>query len=123
MKKILLCIVLFLSVFSFSSCVKIEWDDIINPEADFIYFYGKTCPHCVALNKELIKKDIYSYNILEKKEIYKNSTNQEEFNTLTAKLGLAREDVWVPFLYDKATRKHYVGQGDIMPILEAAIAE
>ena len=58
-----------------------------------MYFYGKTCPLCVALNKELIKKDIYSYNILEKKEIYKNPNNQEEFNTLTAKLGLAREDV------------------------------
>ncbi len=123
MKKIFGCIMAIVMMLTFTSCVKIEWDDIINPEANFIYYYWKTCPHCIALHKTLVKKDIYSKNILEKKEVWKNPKNQEEFKELTDKLWLAPEDVWVPFLYIKSSKKHHIGEWNIVPILEAAIAE
>jgi len=124
MKKILLSIVLLFGIFALSSCgEKISGDEIKNPDADFIFYHWKTCPHCVELDKVLVEKDIYSKNILAKKEVWYNHANQAEFTALTTKLGLAPEDVWVPFLYVKSTQKHYIGQGNIVPILEAAVAK
>lgn len=122
MKKILIGMMLLLWVFALSSCEELVWDEIVNPEANFVFYHWKTCPHCIALNKTLIEKDIYSKNILAKKEVWYNKANQAEFNTLTTSLGLAPEDVWVPFLYDKTTKQHYVGETKIVPVLEAAIA-
>lgn len=57
--------------------------------------------------------------MIRKKEVWNNPENQKEFAALTDSLGLWPEDVWVPFLYVKSTKKHYVGAGNIVPILEA----
>lgn len=68
MKKILMIIALFFALFWLSSCIEPLGDDIINPDADFVYYYGKTCPHCINLHTELIKKDLYNRTWLEKKK-------------------------------------------------------
>ena len=109
-------------ILGLSSCGEVKSDDILNPDADFIYYYGKTCSYCVDLDKTLKEKDIYSKNILEKKEVWTNRRNQAEFTALTTSLGLNPTQVGVPFMYVKSTKEHFIWEWNIIPVLEAAIA-
>ncbi len=97
--------------------------DIVNSEANFIYYYGKTCSHCIQLHAELVWRDIYSKEILETREVWDNQKNLEEFQELTESLGILPEMRAVPFLYDKSSKEHFIWISNIVPILEAAITE
>jgi len=85
MKKIL-SLLLLLASFFLISCSESVSDDIINPNSDFLYFWGKTCPHCQDLNKELEKLDMYSLVSIEKRETYFNNDNRLLFLAATQEL-------------------------------------
>ena len=107
MKKIFL--ILIVAVLALSSCAGDNSNDIINPEAQFLYFYGATCPHCQKLNAEVKKEDLFSKVTIEKREIYYNNENREIFLALTKKLGIPSSEAGVPFVYNKTTKKYSIG--------------
>jgi glutaredoxin len=72
--------------------------DIINPEAEYRYFFGGTCPHCQELNRIAESKDLYSQISIEKREVYQNQENQAMFLALIEELDV--EGSGVPFVYD-----------------------
>lgn len=53
--------------------------DIINPDAEYLYFYGATCPHCQELNKKIQDAGIIDQLSVEKREVYYNSANNALF--------------------------------------------
>lgn len=105
MKKILTILVSFFVLASCSSTPV----DIINPDANFLYFYGATCPHCQELNAYLENNDMYPELSLEKREVYYNADNNALFLALSKELGIAQSELGVPFVYNKTTGKYTVG--------------
>lgn len=99
MKKILS--VLILSLFVLASCWERAPVDIINPDAEYLYFYGATCPHCQELNRIAEERDLYSQIPIEKREVYNNAENRDLFLALIEEIK-PRSD-GVPFVYDRVT--------------------
>lgn len=99
MKKILS--ILIVSLFILVSC----WDkasvDIINPDAEYLYFFGATCPHCQELNRIAEERDLYSKIPVEKREVYQNAENRDIFLALIEEI--QPDSDGVPFVYDKVT--------------------
>lgn len=118
MKKILLS--LLASSFFLISCGGSS-TDIINPEAEFRYFYGATCPHCQDLNALVEKEDLFSQIAVEKKEVYYNTANRDDFLALTKELGLSEKDTGVPFVYDTISGKHAVGVGPALELFKSRL--
>lgn len=87
--------------------------DIINPDAEYLYFFGASCPHCQELNRIAESKDLYSQISIEKREVYSNTENQAIFLALIEELDV--EGSGVPFVYDKVTGEVAVG---VKPALE-----
>lgn len=109
MKKILLLITTALFLVSCGAAQQTS-TDIINPDAEFLYFYGATCPHCQDLNAMLAEWDLISQISVEKREVYYNEVNQESFLAVGEKLGLPeRERGTVPFVLNKVTGEHVTG--------------
>ena len=106
MKKILW--VLLVSIFILVSCGGEKQPiDIINPDAEFRYFFGATCPHCQELNRIANENDLYSQISIEKREVYHNTENQAMFLELIEELDV--EWSGVPFVYDTVSGEVAVG--------------
>jgi len=99
MKKILS--LLLFSVFILTSCGQKVPQDIINPDAEYRYFFWATCPHCQELNRIAESRDLYSQISIEKREIYSNAENQALFQELLEEIKPRSQ--WVPFVYDTVT--------------------
>lgn len=104
MKKILGVLLLWL--FILTSCGTKQSADIINPDADLLYFYGATCPHCQELNRRVEAEDLFSKISVEKREVYYNEANRQMFLDIIEKTKAERNGV--PFVYDKNTGKYVV---------------
>lgn len=65
---------------------------------DYIFFYGNGCPHCAKVEKFFDENDIEKTFSLEKKEIYFNRNNLNEFNEYIEKLQLPSDQIGVPML-------------------------
>ena len=117
MKKILLFIV---AAFVLASC---GWSnkDIINPDADYVYFYGATCPHCVELNKQIKDAGILEELSIEKREVYYNQDNQKKFQEVVDELGLPSWEAGVPFVLEKSTGTHVVGTDGAFEMLSGSL--
>ena len=111
MKKILTF--LTLSLFLLVSCADRPPVDIINPDAEYLYFFGSTCPHCQELNKIAGERDLYSQISIEKREVYNNVENRALFQKLIDEI--QPDSDGVPFVYDTITGKVAVG---VRPALE-----
>ena len=112
MKKLLFALIT--SLFVLASCgTERPPTDIINPTAEYRYFFGGTCPHCQELNRIAESKDLYSKISIEKREVYRNQENQAMFLELIEELGV--EGSGVPFVYDTVTGEVAVG---VKPALE-----
>jgi hypothetical protein len=90
MKKIIFFIV-GCALVLLSSCGQSSVD-IINPDAEFRYFYGATCPHCQELNGLVEDEDLFSKIAVEKREVYYNTENRDAFLALTTELGLSQKE-------------------------------
>ena len=117
MKKILLLIVAAVVLASCGGTQK----DIINPDADYVYFYGATCPHCIELNKQIEEAGILEELSVEKREVWFNNENQAVFQSVADELWLDDSKVWVPFVYEKATWEHVVGTDQAFEMLSGSL--
>ncbi len=123
MKKILLTLMtLWLILTSCGASSQSSNSDIINPEADFLYFYSWSCWHCQELNKEMEAEDIYSQLAIEKREVSANNTNRELFIQTAEWLGVSESDMGVPFALNKHTQEYVVGVQPAMEMFREAIA-
>lgn len=118
MKKILLIATFLLVLFWLSGCnLSPKSDDIINPDADYVYFYGKTCPHCQELNAWMSEQGTHEKYVIEKREVYFNPENSKAFQAVTKALGLEEWSSWVPFMLRKSDKTHYIWVQPIQQIL------
>lgn len=112
MKKLLL--ILLAPLFILASCGGSAGPvDIINPDAEYLYFFGATCPHCQELNRIAEERDLYSQIPVEKREVYQNQENRDIFLALIEEL--EPDSDGVPFVYDRVTGQVAVG---VKPALE-----
>lgn len=65
---------------------------------DYLFFYWNGCPHCGKVEKFLKDNNIENDFSFEKKEIYFNRSNLNEFNEYIEKLELPSNQVGVPML-------------------------
>ena len=80
-----------------------------------ILYYGKGCPHCANIEQYLKENNI---NLeIEKKEIYQNVENAQEFNKICENNDIALSQRGVPFLYI-GQNEYYVGDTSIISYLE-----
>lgn len=110
-----------LTAFILVSCGNQNSTDIINPDAEFQYFFGATCPHCQELNEAVKNEDLFSKISVEKREVYYNTQNRDIFLALTKELGLSEKDTGVPFVYDTISGKHAVGVGPALELFKSRL--
>lgn len=77
-----------------------KWNDLLNENARFRYYYQITCHHCQTVNKVLDNSNLYNSFAFEKKEITSNKENFDELILLANELWLDKDKLWVPFIYD-----------------------
>lgn len=118
MKKLLLVTA---SLFLLVSCGWPKTVDIINPDADFLYFYGATCPHCQELNRQVHEMDLFSQISVEKREVYFNNDNREKFLETTKSLWLDESKVGVPFVLHKESWIHVVGTDQAIELFKTGL--
>ncbi len=82
--------------------------DLINPEANFQYFYGATCPHCQELNRRIESSGGIEQYSVEKREVYYNRDNQTAFQNVIRENNIDQRDAGVPFVFDKSTGRFAV---------------
>ncbi len=122
MKKILLIAGLLASVIWLSACsLTPASDDIINPDADYVYFFGKTCPHCQEMNAWMEENDIHSKYAIEKREVYFNPENGAAFQAVTNALWL--EGWSVPFMLRKSDNEYRIGVEPVKKLFAEAELE
>ena len=118
MKKILLAII---SLFLLVSCGSSEPLDVINPDADHIYFYWKTCPHCIKVKKYFDENDIMNKYKIEKREVWTSKLNSEFFTKIVENLWLPSEEVGVPFLYKKSDKSYLIWDAKIIELFDGNV--
>ena len=110
---------IFLWLFALSSCsLTPASDDIINPDADYVYFFWKTCPHCQELNAWMKEEGTLDKHKIEKREVYFSPDNQNAFQAVIQALWLEEGTTWVPFLLRKSDSTHYIGVDPIKAVLK-----
>ncbi|MDA9128883.1 hypothetical protein N9J72_00205 [Candidatus Gracilibacteria bacterium] len=119
MKKLLLLLALTLGLMSCGTVGNST--DIINPDAEYLYFFGATCPHCQDLNKQVNEQDLFSQISVEKREVWYNEDNRELFTQKTTELGLSEGEVGVPFVYDKVTGEYAVGVDPALALFKSRL--
>ncbi|HPD07899.1 hypothetical protein KBI31_00195 [Patescibacteria group bacterium] len=70
------------------------------PAADFILYYGETCPHCHIVTNYIATSKIREKFQLLEKEVYNNETNARELTTVAHDCGLSQNNIGVPLLWD-----------------------
>lgn len=123
MKKIFVSVIALFLVALLSSCSATKSDDVINPNSDFLYFYGKDCPHCQELNRELNALGMYSLVSIEKRETYYNNDNRLLFLAATEALWLESSRVGVPFVLDRRTKEYAIWVQPALALLATRIGQ
>ncbi len=120
MKKL---IFLIISLFFLFSCTSSNNLDVINPNADYIYFYGKTCSHCIKVNEYFVENDIMNKYSIEKREVWNNTENAKIFKTNIERLWLVPEETGVPFVIRKKDDKYFIWDVDIIKLFDSNIVD
>ncbi|MDD2870975.1 MAG: hypothetical protein PHS49_03210 [Candidatus Gracilibacteria bacterium] len=121
MKKIIIAIISLFFLFSCSGNTNLDMKDVINPDADYVYFFGKTCSHCIKVAEYFNANDIMNKYKIEKREVWENEDNAKIFNEKIEDLGINPEEVGVPFVVRKNDNKYYMGDVDIIKLFEANV--
>ena len=85
-----------------------------NVEDKPVLFYGDGCPHCA--NVESYLEDEGILDDINRKEIYQNRENAQEFNEICEEEGIEFMDRGVPFLY--AEGECFIGDKQIVSYFE-----
>jgi len=89
------------------------------PGPAVILFYGTGCPHCEIVEKYLKDNKVEEKILIEKKEVFYNKKNADEFNEKAEICGVPKEDRGVPLLWDGS--KCIVGDPDIIAFFKSKI--
>jgi glutaredoxin len=84
--------------------------------ADIIYYYGQECSHCKVVDKFIADNKVDERITFDKKEVWHNIDNSNEFQEKAKECALDSNSVGVPFLY--ARGKCYVGETDVQAFLK-----
>lgn len=112
--------------------------DIIMADSVATIYYGDGCSHCANVEEWLREKGFLpkDANIKQStvdgwienakirfsmKEVWKNKKNSEELSQIAKKLGIAEDQVGVPFLYDSVNNKSYIGETEIEDFFEKSV--
>ena len=107
MKKIRFFIISLLFIFTILA------QNVLAQENQAVLYYGNGCPHCAEV-EDFIKNNTFDFSI-EKKEVYQNKANTEEFNKVCAKEGISLMNRGVPFLYSE--NECFIGDKQIISYL------
>lgn len=121
MKKIIIAIISLFFLFSCSWNTNLDMKDVINPDADYVYFFWKTCSHCIKVAEYFNANDIMNKYKIEKREVWENEDNAKIFNEKIEDLWINPEEVWVPFVVRKNDNKYYMWDVDIIKLFEANV--
>ena len=81
------------------------------------FFYGDTCPHCKIVEKYFEDNGITAKYQITMKEVFNNTQNMVQLVEVSAKCGIAKDNVGVPVLYSR--NKCYVGDADIIAFFDS----
>lgn len=95
--------------------------DVINPDADYVYYYWITCPHCVNVTDYFSENDIMNKYKIEKREVWENDDNYKIFEVVLSDLWIADEKKWVPFMYRKSDKKYFSWDKEIIEYFDKNI--
>jgi glutaredoxin len=94
-----------------SSGQNVSQDDRGNPDASVVYYYGYNCPHCKDAQAFLDEENIVYGEDFAKKEVWRNTKNQQEMIERASSCGLAEDEIGVPFLW--ADGECFIGTPDM----------
>jgi len=90
------------------------------PTADYILFYGNTCPHCKIVEEFISNNQIDQKIKINQLEVYNNKSNSSLFTNMVKKIcpdQLKTEGLPVPFLVDQKDKKCTIGDAPITEYL------
>jgi glutaredoxin len=82
--------------------------------SQIIFFYGNGCPHCANVEKYFSDNNITGKITFDQKEVFNNADNAAVLGDKAHSCGLNTDSIGVPFLWDGATGKCYVGDQDVI---------
>lgn len=82
--------------------------DIINPNAELLYFYVATCSHCQELNQKIKEAGGIEQFSVEKREVNSSPENSKIFLETAKKLSIKEDDLSVPFVVNKTTWEYAI---------------
>lgn len=89
--------------------------------SDFTYYYGISCSYCHEVSKFLEKNNIEDSFTIEKKEVYLNGENREEFLKKWELLGIPLEKVGVPFMVNNTNNTYMNGAQEIVDFFRGEV--
>ncbi len=89
-KFIFICFIFFLMFVNFNFIVKAQEKEKI------IFFWGQGCPHCAKVESFIQKNNLDKILNIEKKEVYFNQKNREEFLQICKDHGIDLDKAGVP---------------------------
>jgi glutaredoxin len=91
-----------------------------NPNAEIIFFYGSTCPHCKNVEDYFAKNKVEEKVAFEKAEVYGNKENAKIFVEKNKACGVTDEkEMGVPLLW--VNGKCYSGEKEIIDFFNSKI--
>lgn len=91
---------------------------IPNQNADYVLYYGSTCPHCKIVEQYIKDNDLEERLGIAEKEVYQDKNNQAEFVKTAGVCGLNQNNLGVPMLWDAKDKKCYEGDQPIINFLK-----
>ena len=120
-KKLAAAIILLIAASAFSITALVKERKITATgtikTADFVLYYGSTCPHCKIVEDYIQKNNLESKLSLAQKEVYQNQDNQKEMAQKAQICGLDLKNLGVPMLWDAKNSKCYEGDQPIIDFL------
>jgi len=87
-------------------------------DAEFILYYGNTCPHCVVVEQYIAANNLEQKLKIEQKEVFQNQDNNNELASKAKICGIDTKKLGVPLLWDNADSKCYEGDQEIISFLK-----
>lgn len=90
------------------------------PTADFVLFYGNTCPHCKNVEKFISENEMDKKITVSQLEVYENESNKSTFSKLVGEIcpdQINSNGLPVPFLVDLKNKSCTIGDSTIIQYL------
>jgi len=91
--------------------------------SSLIFFYGDGCPHCANVEKFFADSQAATKIKFDQKEVFNNQDNADLLGEKAHGCGLNTDSIGVPFLWDGATGKCYVGDEDVISFFKQKLGQ